>query len=154
MRQPNGTFAPGNPGGPGRPRRAVEADYLRTLADAVPQDTWREIVERAVIAAKNGDAAARTWLTRYLIGAEPDTLHRLAVLDALDVGSGDLVNADAERERLEATSYGIVPGSLEVIFNNRAAAAAEAERLEAARVRAERRAARNADTTSEAASGQ
>jgi hypothetical protein len=29
----NGRFLPGYPGGPGRPRRAIEADYLAALLD-------------------------------------------------------------------------------------------------------------------------
>lgn len=67
-RKPDGTFAPGNPGGPGRPRRAIEEDYLRTLSDACPVDTWRDICRKAVEAACDGDPAARAWLTRYLVG--------------------------------------------------------------------------------------
>jgi hypothetical protein len=44
-RDDNGRFAKGNPGGPGRPRRAVEADYLAALSQAVPLEKWRDIVE-------------------------------------------------------------------------------------------------------------
>ena len=33
-RNMNGTFAPGNPGGPGRPRRGVERQYLAAFAEA------------------------------------------------------------------------------------------------------------------------
>jgi len=51
-RTDNGRFAPGNPGGPGRPRRAIESEYLATLGDAVSLDDWREIVTRAVSDAK------------------------------------------------------------------------------------------------------
>ncbi len=74
----NGRFAKGNPGGPGRPRRTVEREYLATLADAVSLDDWRQIVGRAVVDAKDGDAKARDWLTRYLLGPEPMTLTDLA----------------------------------------------------------------------------
>ena len=60
-RTPKGTFAQGNKGGPGRPRRAVEADYLAVLSEAVPLDTWREIVSTAVTHAKTGDDKARAF---------------------------------------------------------------------------------------------
>src|SRR5689334_19093480 len=67
-RRDNGTFAPGGPGGPGRPPRPVEAVYLRTLSDACSPDKWRQIVDEAVGQALLGDAAARNWLGKYLLG--------------------------------------------------------------------------------------
>jgi hypothetical protein len=72
----NGQFAPGNPGGPGRPRRVAERDYLVTLTEACPPEKWRAICRRAVENALAGDAMARNWLSRYLLGnpAELPTL--------------------------------------------------------------------------------
>lgn len=67
-RKTNGQFDVGNPGGPGRPRRQVEVDYLRALADECPPDTWREVCRKAVELAKAGDAPARAWLSKYLCG--------------------------------------------------------------------------------------
>jgi len=67
-RNSDGTFAKGNAGGPGRPPRATESEYLRVLMGACPLDTFREIVERAVADAKAGDAQARAWLATYLVG--------------------------------------------------------------------------------------
>ena len=67
-RDGRGRFAPGNSGGPGRPRRPVEADYLRLLSEAVPLDRWREICGVAVEQALAGDAKAREWVGFYLIG--------------------------------------------------------------------------------------
>jgi hypothetical protein len=64
----NGRFLPGNPGGPGRPRRAIESDYLAALSEAVPTDTSRAIVAKAVEPAQAGDAKAREWLGAYLVG--------------------------------------------------------------------------------------
>lgn len=75
-RKPDGTFAPGNPGGPGRPRRQTEAAYLVALSDAVTVEDWQEIVKVAVIAAKSGDAAARKWLGDYLLGVNPPQAER------------------------------------------------------------------------------
>ena len=77
-RNTNGTFAPGNPGGPGRPRRGVERRYLAAFAEAVSPDDWRAIIQRAVADAKAGDAKARDWLSKYLVGDEPLALVELA----------------------------------------------------------------------------
>jgi hypothetical protein len=67
-RHDNGRFAFGNRGGPGRPRRTVEAQYLTALREAVPIETWTKVCETAVAQAVAGDAKAREWLGSYLIG--------------------------------------------------------------------------------------
>jgi hypothetical protein len=67
-RNANGRFAAGWHGGPGRPRRTVEARYLTTLRESVPLETWGRICEAAVAQAVGGDAKAREWLSSYLIG--------------------------------------------------------------------------------------
>jgi hypothetical protein len=71
-RNGHGQFAPGNPGGPGRPRRVAERDYLVTLTEECPPETWRAICRRAVADAEAGDAKARDWLSRYLLGNPAD----------------------------------------------------------------------------------
>jgi hypothetical protein len=68
-RNSRGQFAPGNSGGPGRPRRVAERDYLAALTEECPPETWRAICRRAVADAKVGDAKARDWLARYLLGS-------------------------------------------------------------------------------------
>src|SRR5215467_6711680 len=75
-RNSGGQFTSGNPGGPGRPRRVAERDYLVTLTEACPPETWRAICRRAVADAEAGDAKARDWLSRFLLGnpAELPTL--------------------------------------------------------------------------------
>ncbi len=80
-RQADGRFANGNAGGPGRPRRAVETEYLATLGDAVSLDDWRQVVRRAVDDAKNGDAKARAWLTKHLIEGAMSPLYQLALAE-------------------------------------------------------------------------
>lgn len=87
-----GRFARGNPGGPGRPRRAVESDYMRALTDRVTPDVWASIVDAVVDAARGGDVRAATWVARYVLGAAPPTLFALAVADA----AGDDADVDAE----------------------------------------------------------
>ena len=66
-RQTNGRFAKGHPGGPGRPRRSTEENYLEALSENVTLKDWTEVVTRALVDAKAGDSRARDWLSRYLI---------------------------------------------------------------------------------------
>jgi hypothetical protein len=63
-----GRFADGNRGGPGRPRRATEAEYLQALSRIVSVEDLRAIARRAVADAKRGSARARDWVTKYLLG--------------------------------------------------------------------------------------
>lgn len=88
-RNKNGQFAKGNSGGPGRPSRPTETAYLNVLMNACTLDDWREITMRAVSDAKDGDAKAREWLGRHVIGmpkAEAPTLMALQqlVLSGID----------------------------------------------------------------------
>ncbi len=69
IRDPRGRFQIGTMGGPGRPPRATEENYLLALVDACPLETWAEIVEKAVSDAREGDDKARHWLASFLIGS-------------------------------------------------------------------------------------
>lgn len=80
-RDRTGKFAPGNSGGPGRPRRVVEQTYLKALRDNLPVEAWGQIVAKAVALALEGDAAARQWLGRHAMGTAPPTLRELAGLE-------------------------------------------------------------------------
>jgi hypothetical protein len=91
-RNGDGRYANGNPGGPGRPRRATEVDYLRVLAEEVSLETWREIIRRARDDATKGDAKARDWIAKYLLGA-PGELWSLSAIAQLE---------EVERAREEA----------------------------------------------------
>jgi hypothetical protein len=113
-RDDNGRFAKGNPGGPSRPRRAVEADYLAALSQAVPLEKWRDIVETAVDQAASGDAKAREWLGSYLAGKPTgNALRKLAATEfqAAKVG-GDAVPGDGhlgDGHRVEVEAVGVEP---------------------------------------------
>ena len=98
-RKPDGTFAPGNPGGPGRPKRQTEATYLVALSEAVTIEDWQEIARAAVAAAKAGDAAARKWLSDYLLGVTPPQAERptLAMAHAIEAAGGDEVELELAR---------------------------------------------------------
>jgi len=97
-RNKNGQFASGNAGGPGRPRRMVEHDYLAALGDVVSLVNWREIVERAVADAKAGDARARDWITKYLIGNEPPKLVDLAAREQRGATVDEIVEEAANKQ--------------------------------------------------------
>jgi hypothetical protein len=74
--------------------RPVERDYLAALADAVPLETWREICREAAERAKAGDAKARDWLSRLLLGEKPMRLLSLAG----DECAGHTAEEEVERE--------------------------------------------------------
>jgi hypothetical protein len=115
-RSDNGRFARGNPGGPGRPRRAIESEYLATLGDAVSLADWREVVARAVADAKAGDSAARVWLTKHLLGEKPPALLNLAAGEQLGLSGDEQVRAAAvlqDRATKRQAKYDAILGRLE-----------------------------------------
>ena len=87
MRNGNGQFAKGNPGGPGRPPLITERKYLGVTIVACPPETWQAIVEKAVEDAKTGDAKAREWLSSYLLGKPEQTAPTLKEM-AIDEAAG------------------------------------------------------------------
>lgn len=102
-RDSGGKFAAGNAGGPGRPPRATERDYLIALSESCSTDDWQAIVTRAVDDAKDGDAKARAWLAGYLVG-EPGSRGELLHTIAVEVAAGsDPLELDAAKKRSEDT---------------------------------------------------
>lgn len=69
-----GRFAKGNPGGPGRASRKVETEYLDAVIAGVSLSEWGKVIKKALEQAKKGDAKARDWLSKYLIGDDPKVL--------------------------------------------------------------------------------
>jgi hypothetical protein len=49
-------------------RRLTSVDYVSVMVDGVSREDWRQIVQNAVKAAKQGDAQARCWLSQHLMG--------------------------------------------------------------------------------------
>ena len=92
-RETNGRFSPGNSGGPGRPPRQTEAEYLRATAAACSLEDWEQIVTRAVADAKTGNAKAREFLARYVLSAAP-------ILS--DLAAWDEVGHDPVNEKLRS----------------------------------------------------
>jgi hypothetical protein len=107
-RDENGRFAMGNPGGPGRPRRAIEREYLATISDGCPPDAWAEIVRRTVEEAKRGDAKARDWLARYLVGDNVTTLVALAAKEQRGVTADDDIQKAATRQDRDAQQQALL----------------------------------------------
>ena len=97
-RDGKGRFRPGNPGGPGRPVRRIERDYLAALSDVLTLEDWAEICRAAVVAAKQGDAKARDWLTKHCIGQQPPSLKDLAAKEARGFSSEDEIALDCETD--------------------------------------------------------
>ncbi len=84
-------------------RRPVERDYLATMADLVPLDTWREIRRETVEVAKAGDQKARDWLALYLIDQKSMNLLELAADESAELSSVDLIAREARsREQRQA----------------------------------------------------
>src|SRR5262249_40902396 len=70
---------------------------------------WKEVISATLEAAKQGDAKARDWLARYLIGEKPLSLTDLAADEASGVGAGGELLArkiqHIERRHLAQTLY-------------------------------------------------
>ena len=66
---------------------------MAALLDRVTLDTWNEIIDATVAAAKSGDARARAWLAEYLVG-KPQVEARtpLAVIVQRISGADQLVD--------------------------------------------------------------
>ena len=87
-RNSRGQFVEGNKAGTGRPSRAIELDYLRTLSDTITLDDWRGICSKAVEDAKSGNSKARDWVTKYVMGNDTTTsLMDIAIRDAMNITS-------------------------------------------------------------------
>jgi len=95
-RDGNGRFTRGNPGGPGRPPRTTEKEYMRALSAACSLQDWTEIARTAVEKAKAGDARAREWLSRFLVGTPDQAAVALSTLAFEDEAGTEPYDVDAE----------------------------------------------------------
>src|SRR5688500_10285152 len=89
IRQPNGRFAKGNPGGPGRPRTAERSrEYDQRAADAGP-----ELIEAALAQAQGGSLKAiemlldRIWPVRRGRPVQVEVPEIRTTADLLPVGA-------------------------------------------------------------------
>ena len=114
-RDNQGRFSKGNPGGPGRPRRAVEEDYLAALSDQLSIERWENIVSKAIEDAEDGDHRARDWIARYALGPSPKVaemglqgalrLFQLAVDEAREKTVEEKIENRLANDRLLESSY-------------------------------------------------
>ena len=114
-RDNQGRFSKGNPGGPGRPRRAVEEDYLAALSDQLSIERWENIVSKAIQDAEDGDHKARDWIARYALGPSPKVaemglqgalrLFQLAVDEAREKTVEEKIENRVANDRLLESSY-------------------------------------------------
>ena len=136
-RNDKGQFVAGGPGGPGRPRRAVESEYLAAVGDMVPLDVWREIVGVLVQKARNGDVKAIAWLATYVLGTKPASLIELAVNEQAGTSVDDLIASEAGGGDDRPVNYPTVLDMPDVIRVMREVALGD--RVDAAIVEADRR---------------
>ena len=95
-RNSKGQFVKGNKGGPGRPKRTKEEKYLTSMVRCVKLKDWRDIVQRAIADAKDGDAKAREWLSNYLLGKPSQELKVKGETDLRILLEWDDGNADSQ----------------------------------------------------------
>lgn len=152
-----GRFIAGCTPGPGRPRRAVELDYLAALGDALTLDDWAAIVKRAVADAKNGSGQAREWVSRHALGSNPMGLMDLARREALGVTPGDemdMMNAEDAKPRILRSAFSDAPTFIAAAEHKAQQAEFEQDRIEAERRRAKRAAKRKAKRAAKAQAGE
>jgi hypothetical protein len=75
---------------------------LARLNSAVTLDDWQQIVDRAVLDAKNGDAKAREWIAKHVIGDNPPSLTSLAAAQQAGMSIDDQIAATAGQLTLQA----------------------------------------------------
>ena len=108
LKRIGGKFAPGNAGGPGRPARQTEREYLAATVAGCTLDDWQAIVKVAVIAAKTGDRYAREWLSGFFLGepaTESITLRKLAFDEAVGRDSFGAAVKKAREELRDAKRF-------------------------------------------------
>ena len=79
----DGRFAPGNPGGPGRPPAATVHEHRTALVEAITPEDVRDIMAALVLKAKSGDIAAARLVLERIFGrvTDTETLERIENLE-------------------------------------------------------------------------
>lgn len=65
----------------------VEVEYLHALIGRVPLVEWHRVIGRALADAKKGDAKARDWLSKYLLGPERAAAEKQSITLSAESGS-------------------------------------------------------------------
>jgi len=96
-RDSKGRFAKGNAGGPGRPKRDFEREYLAQMTANCTLSQFAKIVKKAAEQAIAGDHRARQWLSQYLL-PDPQTMREMAEPDHPAIFSDDSPIQEALRQ--------------------------------------------------------
>ena len=100
-RDARGRFVYGCSPGPGRPRRAVEEDYLAAFSGVCTPQRLVGIVERLAVAAERGDQSAIQILLRYLVG-NPSAAPTLTQMAIAEMANMDPAEREAKALRFQA----------------------------------------------------
>ena len=74
----------------------TERDYIAALRERIGLPDWGAIIDKAIEDAKQGDRAARQWITDQVIGANRISLLDLAATERLGVTPDREIAATAE----------------------------------------------------------
>lgn len=69
-----GRFKPGNPGGPGNPQIRKLAEYKKAIHQAVKLKDLKEVIQKLLELAKDGDVQAARLILERCLGKTPDTM--------------------------------------------------------------------------------
>ena len=107
MRTERGTFAAGNPGGPGRPPKSVEADYQAAVREAVSADDLCAVLKSLTGKAKRGDVQAARLLLSYTVGLPTQRIEQSVNRRPGQVGMAEMVELSQHPE-LYAEAAGLL----------------------------------------------
>lgn len=99
-RNHNGTFAPGNPGGPGNPYAHRVAVLRRAMFDVITEDDVKTIFAKLVEMAKEGDLAAIKEVLVRVDGKAPEHVSPDRI--ALDAAEIEAAKLEARRRKWKA----------------------------------------------------
>jgi hypothetical protein len=91
MRNGKGQFAPGNPGGPGRPTKLVEGDYRDAVREAVTVADLCAVLKSLTGKAKRGDVQAAKLLLSYTVGLPTQHIEQSVTRRPGEVGMAEML---------------------------------------------------------------
>lgn len=110
-REPDGRFAAGNPGGPGRPKGRRISELRRAAEEAVTPDMVRGVLRKVAMQALQGNlAAARIFLERTLGRAA-----EVSAAEPLDIPPPRLRTAADCTAAVQKVTDGICAGTVDMV---------------------------------------
>ncbi len=109
-REPDGKFAVGNPGGPGRPKGRRESEIRQAASEALTPVVVKSVLRKVAVKALEGNlTAARIVLERAL--GRPD---EAATAHPLDIAAPKLRTAADCTAALQKVSDALIAGAIDV----------------------------------------